>query len=53
MARPVIGIIGNQYLINDSYPAHAGGTMNSLAISEVSGGMPLLIPADPRLVSVD
>jgi len=52
MSRPIVGIIGNQYLINDQYPAHAGGTMNSEAVAEVSGAMPLLIPADPRFVSV-
>ena len=53
MARPVVGIIGNSYLLNDQYPAHAGGTMNSEAISGVSGCMPLLVPADPRFLSVE
>ena len=53
MARPVIGIIGNHHLINDEYPTHAGGTMNSAAIAEVSCGMPMLIPADPRFVSTE
>ena len=52
MSRPLVGIIGNSYLINDQYPAHAGGTMNSEAVAIVSECMPLLIPADPRLVSV-
>ena len=52
MTRPIVGIIGNQYLINDQYPAHAGGTMNSQAVAEVSGALPLLIPADPRFVTV-
>jgi putative glutamine amidotransferase len=52
MRRPVIGIIGNSHLINDEYPAHAGGTMNSEAISHVSGCIPLLVPACPSLVSV-
>jgi putative glutamine amidotransferase len=52
MARPVVGIIGNSLLINDEYPAHAGGTMNSEAVAEVSGALPLLIPADPRFVTV-
>lgn len=52
MTRPVVGIIGNQYLINDEYPAHAGGTMNSEAVAEVVGAMPILIPSDPRFVSV-
>ncbi len=53
MTRPVIGIIGNHHLINDQYSTHAGGTMNSEAVAEVSGGLPLVIPADPRFVSVD
>lgn len=53
MARPVVGIISNSHLINDEYPAHAGGTMNTEAIATVSGALPLLIPADPRFVSVD
>ncbi len=51
--RPVIGIIGNSALIGGDYPAHAGGTMNSAAVAEVAGAMPLLIPADPHYVSVD
>lgn len=53
MARPKVGIIGNSYLLNDQYPAHAGGTMNSEAVAEVAGCMPLLIPSDPRFLSVD
>ena len=53
MARPVVGIIGNSYLLNDSYPVHAGGQMNTEAIAEVSGCLPLIVPGDPRFVSVD
>jgi putative glutamine amidotransferase len=53
MARPVVGIISNSHLINDQYPAHAGGTMNSCAVAQVSGCVPLLIPSDPALVSVE
>ncbi|PYG34480.1 gamma-glutamyl-gamma-aminobutyrate hydrolase family protein [Pelagimonas varians] len=52
MSRPIVGIISNSYLLNDQYPAHAGGTMNSEAVSGVSDCMPILIPADPRFVSV-
>ena len=50
--RPVVGVIGNTALLNETYQVHAGGAMNSAAIAEVSGAMPLLIPADPRYVSV-
>ncbi len=52
MTRPVIGIMGNSYLINDEYPAHAAGTMNTRAVSEVSGAIPMIVPSDPTVVSV-
>ncbi|MFK7876483.1 MAG: gamma-glutamyl-gamma-aminobutyrate hydrolase family protein [Paracoccaceae bacterium] len=52
MHRPKIGIIGNSYLLNDQYPVHAGGTMNSEAVAHVCQAIPLLIPADPDYVSV-
>lgn len=50
--RPVVGIIGNRGLINDRYPIHEGGQMNSCAVANVAGCLPLLIPADPTMVSV-
>ncbi|NNK78665.1 MAG: C26 family cysteine hydrolase domain-containing family, partial [Litoreibacter sp.] len=53
MTRPVIGIIGNSYIMNDQYPVHAGGRMNSEAVSGVAGGVPILLPADPDLLSVE
>ncbi|MFG6626136.1 gamma-glutamyl-gamma-aminobutyrate hydrolase family protein [Sulfitobacter sp. 1A12056] len=53
MARPVVGIIGNSYLLNDQYPVHAGGQMNTEAIAEVSGCLPLIVPSDPRFVLVE
>ena len=52
MTRPIIGIIGNSYEIDDRYPVHAGGTMNSEAVSCVAECMPLIVPTDPRFVSV-
>ena len=52
MSRPIVGIIGNHHLIDDEYPTHAGGTMNSQAVAQVAEALPLLIPADPRFVTV-
>jgi putative glutamine amidotransferase len=51
--RPVVGIIGNSYVIGDRYPVHSGGTMNSAAVAEVAGCLPLIIPSDPRYVCVN
>ena len=52
MKRPVVGVIANQYQIENRYPTHAGGTINSSAVADVAGYMPLIIPADARYVSV-
>lgn len=52
MARPIIGIVGNSHMINDQYPAHSVGLMNSKAVAEAAGAMPLIIPSCPELVSV-
>ncbi|MDB9707747.1 gamma-glutamyl-gamma-aminobutyrate hydrolase family protein [Planktotalea frisia] len=52
MTRPIVGIISNFTLLNDEYPVHTGSVMNMDAIAQVSGCMPLLIPADPAHVSV-
>lgn len=53
MRKPVIGIIGNFYLINDEYPVHSAGEMNSEAIAHVADALPLIVPTDPALVNVD
>lgn len=47
MARPIIGIISNQHLINDEYEVQAAGSINISAVADVAEGLPLLIPADP------
>ncbi len=52
-SRPIIGIIGNHYVINERYPTHCAGTMNSSAVADVAGAMPLIIPTDPRYVTVE
>ena len=53
MSRPVVGIISNSHLINDEYLVQGAGAMNVRALSKVSGVVPLIIPVDPELLSVD
>ncbi|MDH2326330.1 gamma-glutamyl-gamma-aminobutyrate hydrolase family protein [Cereibacter sp. SYSU M97828] len=50
--RPVVGIIGNNHLINDGWPVHLGGRMVTEAVAQAAGCMPIIIPSDPRLVSI-
>jgi putative glutamine amidotransferase len=52
MARPIVGIIANDYIIGEDYPAYACGKMNTQAIGELADCIPLMIPADPNYVTV-
>jgi putative glutamine amidotransferase len=47
-----VGIIGNAYLMNETYPVHAVGTMVTDAVAHAAGCLPLIIPSDPRFVAV-
>ena len=51
--RPVVGIIGNSHSMNDRYPVQASGTINAEAVAQAAGCLPLIIPSDPRYVSVE
>lgn len=53
MRKPVIGVIGNRYLINETYPVRAGGELDCRSISKICGATPLIIPADPEFVDVE
>jgi putative glutamine amidotransferase len=50
--RPTVGIIANPHQMNDRYPVHASGLINSTAVAEVAGCLPIILPSDPRLVNV-
>jgi len=52
MKRPVVGVVGNQYVINDQYPVHAAGRMTTWAVSHVSNCSPMIVPTDPDIASV-
>ena len=53
MARPVIGIIGNRYELDNGYMVHANGVMNSEAITQVADCLPLIVPSDPTLAQLE
>ncbi|HET9069692.1 MAG TPA: gamma-glutamyl-gamma-aminobutyrate hydrolase family protein [Amaricoccus sp.] len=53
MAKPVIGIIGNAHIINnDQYPVQAVGVSNIEAVADLTGGIPLMVPALPRIGAI-
>lgn len=52
MRKPVIGIIANSYMLHDQYPAQAAGVMNVDAVADLTGAVPLIVPALPRAADV-
>lgn len=52
MSRPVIGIIGNAHLLNEEYPVQAVGVSNVEAVAELTGAIPLIVPALPRVGAI-
>ena len=52
MAKPVIGIIGNSHLINDEYPVQAVGLSNIEAVADLTGAIPLVVPAIPKVGAI-
>jgi len=49
MTRPVVGIVGNHHLVNDTFPAFLAGEMVARAVVEAAGALPLIVPADAAL----
>ncbi len=52
MSKPVIGIIGNAHMINDTYAVQAVGTANIEAVADLTGAIPLMVPALPHVGAI-
>ena len=53
MSRPLVGISGNAYLLNDQYPVQASGVHNIEAVSRVCDATSLIVPALPDVNDID
>ena len=53
MTRPVVGVIGSNYLIDGQYSVHFGSAMCAKAIADVSGALPLIVPCNPDIVEIE
>lgn len=53
MSRPLVGIIGNAYSINDDYPVQATGVHNIEAVSQLVEATTLIVPALPQANDID
>jgi putative glutamine amidotransferase len=53
MSKPIVGIVANSKLINNTYPSQTVGNMNVEAIARVTGAVPLIVPALPDCIDLD
>jgi putative glutamine amidotransferase len=52
MTRPLIGVIGNTYSVENRFTVQMAGENNMKAIADVAGGMPIIFAGNPRLTDI-
>ncbi len=52
MSRPVIGVIGNTYNVENRFSAQLVGEQNLRAIAEVTGALPLMFAGNPDITDI-
>ena len=52
MARPVIGIIGNTYKLENRFSVQLAGERNLQAVTDVLGALPLMFAGDPEITRI-
>ena len=52
MTRPVVGVIGNSYVVENRFPAQMVGERNLRAVAQISGALPLVFAAVPDITDI-
>src|SRR5258708_38949413 len=52
MRRPVVGVIGSAYRIEDRFATQVVGERNLRAVAEVAGALPLMFAATPEITDI-
>jgi putative glutamine amidotransferase len=52
MRRPVVGVIGNAYRIENRFATQLVGERNLRAVAEVAGALPLMFAANPEITDI-
>jgi putative glutamine amidotransferase len=53
MRKPVVGVIGNAYVINDVHHVQFTGRRSLMAVAEVAGALPLMFAGTPAVTDVE
>jgi putative glutamine amidotransferase len=52
MTKPVVGIIGNHFMVENRFSVQAAGERNMAAVAEVAGALPLIFSGNPKLTDI-
>jgi putative glutamine amidotransferase len=52
MKRPVVGVIGNAYLIENRFTSQRVGEKNLRAVADVAGALPLMFAGTPEITDI-
>ena len=52
MRRPVVGVIGNAYRIENRFATQMVGERNLRAVADVAGALPLMFAATPDITDI-
>lgn len=53
MSKPVVGVIGNAYRVENRFDVQMAGERNLRAVADVAGALPLIFPGLPSVVDID
>ena len=53
MKQPVIGVIGNSYLVENRFPAQMTGERSLRAVADVAGALPMVFAGSPDVTEID
>ena len=53
MARPVVGVIGNAYSVENRFTVQMAGERNFRAVANVAGALPLVFAGEPDITDID
>src|SRR5881227_904799 len=53
MRRPVVGVIGNAYRVENRFTTQMVGERNLRAIADVTGALPLMFAGTPEITDID
>ena len=52
MKKPVIGVIGNPFVVENRFPAQLVGERNMRAVTDVAGALPLMFAGNPEITDI-